>query len=56
MAKFQVEWSKDHVEIVEQSDCQTVEQFINCRFGGGKKPLVKVTLVKEKGEKTKDAR
>lgn len=55
MAKFKIEWSKDQVEVVEQSDCQTVEQFVNCRFGGGKKPAAKVTLVKEKEEKTKDA-
>jgi len=45
MAKFQVEWSTDHVEIIEQSDCKTVEQFMNCRFGAGKEVSTKVTLV-----------
>lgn len=45
MAKFQVEWSKDRVEVVEQSDCNTVEQFMNCRFGAGKKVTAKVSLV-----------
>ena len=45
MSKFQIEWSKDRVEVVEQSDCKTVAQFMNCRFGAGKKVSVKVTLV-----------
>ena len=53
MAKFKIEWSKDKVEVVEQSDCQTVEQFINCRFGRNAKPEVKVTLVKPKIEEKK---
>ena len=51
--KFEITWANGSVEEVEQSDCKTVEQFINCRFGstgtkgcsvviaGSKKPLVK---------------
>ena len=51
MAKFKIEWSKDKVEVVEQSDCQTVEQYVNTRFGTAKH-TAKVTLVKPKvGEK-----
>jgi hypothetical protein len=53
MAKFKIEWSKGKVEVVEQSDCQTVEQFINCRFGSNAKPAAKVTLVKPKVEEKK---
>ncbi len=44
MAKFKISWSDDSVEIVEQSDCETVEQFINCRFGSAGVGKAKVTL------------
>lgn len=33
MAKFLIKWTTGKSEVVEQSDCRTVEQFINCRFG-----------------------
>lgn len=33
MAMFVIEWEDGTVEEVEQSDCATVEQYINCRFG-----------------------
>lgn len=33
MALFEVTWKSGKKETVEQSDCDTVEQFINCRFG-----------------------
>lgn len=48
MAKFKIDWKKGKDEIVEQSDCETVEQFINVRFGRGVKPAAKVTLIKDK--------
>lgn len=51
MAKFKIQWSKDKSEIVEQSDCSTVDQFMNTRFGRGVKPEgVKVTKVEPKVE------
>ena len=34
MATFKITWPHGS-EIVVQSDCHTVEQYINCRFGGG---------------------
>ena len=42
MAKFQVEWDDGKVEVVEQSDCHTLEQYLNCRFGAGKEIPAKV--------------
>ena len=42
MAKFQVEWDDGKVEVVEQSDCATLEQYLNCRFGAGKEIPAKV--------------
>lgn len=42
--KFQVEFPSGKTEVVEQSDCDTVEQFINCRFGRNVKPQAKVTV------------
>lgn len=33
MAKFKITYSSGVEEEVEQSDCHTVEQMINCRFG-----------------------
>lgn len=33
MAKFSVKWPDGREEVIEQSDCKTVEQFVNCRFG-----------------------
>ena len=42
MAKFQVEWDDGKVEVVEQSDCFTLEQYLNCRFGAGKEIPAKV--------------
>lgn len=35
MAKFEITWSTGQKEMVDQSDCGTVEQLINCRFGRG---------------------
>ena len=42
MAKFQVEWDDGKVEVVEQSDCNTLDQYLNCRFGAGKEIPAKV--------------
>jgi hypothetical protein len=47
MAKFKVEYSNGVVQEHEQSDCHTVEQFINCRFGSCDTSSVKVTLLEE---------
>lgn len=33
MAKFKVEYPNGKVEVTEQSDCATIEQFVNTRFG-----------------------
>lgn len=54
MAKFRVEFPNGRVEDVEQSDCATVAQYINCRFGRGAKPKAKVTLFKAEGKKLDD--
>jgi hypothetical protein len=48
--KFKVEYANGKTETVEQADCQTVEQFINCKFGRNAKPEAKVTLVEGKAE------
>jgi len=33
MAKFEIEWGDGKVEVVEQSDCHSPLEYINCRFG-----------------------
>lgn len=35
MAKFKITWASGVEEVVEQSDCDTLEQFLNTRFGAG---------------------
>ena len=53
MAKFKIKWSTGKEEQVEQSDCETVEQYVNCRFGRGADLEafgVEVTVVGEKEE------
>lgn len=35
MAKFKIKWKSGVEETVEQSDCETVEQYVNTRFGRG---------------------
>lgn len=48
MARFQVKYlATELVQVHEQSDCNTVEQFINCRFGTCDVSGVEVTLVSE---------
>jgi len=47
MAKFEVKWKDGKTEIDERSDCATVEQYINSRFGRNAKPEAKVTLADE---------
>lgn len=44
MAKFQITWPDGKVEVVEQSDCSTVDQYINCRFGSNGSGEAKVEL------------
>jgi hypothetical protein len=43
MAKFKVDYPDGSSEVVEQSECTTVEQFINVKFGSA--PAAKVSLV-----------
>ena len=50
MAKFKITYTDGKVEEVEQSDCHTVEQMINCRFGSCGHSGVKVELVGEAKE------
>lgn len=45
MARFKITWDTGLVTECEQSDCKTVEQFINCRFGAGAEVTAKVELV-----------
>lgn len=42
MGKFSVEWDNGKTEVVEQSDCHTLEQFLGCRFGRGVEVPAKV--------------
>ncbi len=46
MAKFKIEWHGGEVEIVNQSDCATISQFIACRFGDAL-PAAKVSFADE---------
>ena len=50
MARFKIIWASGLETEYEQSDCHTVEQFVNCRFGAGAKPTAKVEIVGEKVE------
>lgn len=50
MAKFKITYTDGKVEEVEQSDCHTVEQMINCRFGSCDISGVKVELAGEAKE------
>ena len=50
MAKFKITYADGKVEEVEQSDCRTVEQMTNCRFGSCDTTGVKVELVGEEKE------
>lgn len=50
MAKFKITYADGKVEEVEQSDCHTVEQMINCRFGSRDTSGVKVELAGEAKE------
>ena len=36
MSTFKIKWPDGKEETVKQSDCQTVGQFINCRFCSSK--------------------
>lgn len=50
MARFKIIWASGLETEYEQSDCHTVEQFVNCRFGAGAEPTAKVEIVGEKVE------
>ncbi len=45
MAKFEIKWPEGKVEADERSDCATVDQYINSRFGRNAKPVAEVTLI-----------
>lgn len=45
MSKFKITFSSGLEQTVEQSDCQTVEQLINCRFGSCDTTGIKVELL-----------
>ena len=50
MARFKITWESGAETEYEQSDCHTVEQFVNCRFGAGAEVTAKVEIVGEKVE------
>lgn len=50
MARFKITWESGAETEYEQSDCHTVEQFINCRFGAGAEVTAKVEIIGEKVE------
>ena len=56
MAQFNVTYKDGTEKVEEQSDCSTVEQFINCRFGSADTSSVKVTLVGEEAPAPKKAK
>ena len=45
MPDFKITWDTGLETTEHRSDCQTVEQFINSRFGAGVVPTAKVELV-----------
>ena len=53
MAKFHIVFASGKTETVEQSECSTVEQFINVRFGRGIDPSKFGTKVTLDGEEKK---
>lgn len=50
MARFKITWASGLETEYEQSDCHTVEQLVNCRFGAGVELTAKVEIVGEKVE------
>lgn len=55
MARFKVTWPTNLVSEYEQSDCHTVEQFVNCRFGAGVELDAKIEILGEKTEAAPEA-
>ena len=55
MARFKVTWPTNLVSEYEQSDCHTVEQFVNCRFGAGVELDAKIEILGEKTEVAPEA-
>lgn len=56
MAQFNVEYADGTKKVEDQSDCSTVEQFINCRFGSADVSGIKVSLVGEESPVAKKAK
>jgi len=54
--KFKVEYPNGKSEVVEQSDCETVEQFINTKFGRGAKPEAKITTLADAPAEAEEAK
>lgn len=48
MAQFNITYPDGTQKLEEQSDCRTVEQFRNCRFGSCDSSQVKIELVDKK--------
>lgn len=55
MAKFELTYADGSKEVVEQSDCTTVEQFINVKFGTNRQGSTKVILAGEEKKSVKKA-
>lgn len=55
MARFKITWPTNFVSEYEQSDCHTVEQFVNCRFGAGVELDAKIEILGEKTEVAPEA-
>ena len=45
MPAFKITWDTGLETTEHRSDCHTVEQFINSRFGAGVKPTAKIELL-----------
>lgn len=56
MAIFNVTYADGSNKVEEQSDCSTVEQFINCRFGSADTSGIKVSIEGEEVPMSKKAK
>lgn len=56
MAIFNVTYADGSTKVEEQSDCSTVEQFINCRFGSADTSGIKVSIEGEEAVAPKKAK
>ena len=56
MAQFEITYPNGVREIVNQSDCSTVKQFINTRFGTNRQGGAKVKLMSDTESTPKPAK